>query len=65
VEWTPSAYTFRIDGKRVRRITRGVSDQPEYLVLSLLSSDWELNMAPRAIRQTMHVDWVRVWDRRP
>lgn len=65
VEWTPSAYTFRIDGKRVRRITRGVSDQPEYLVLSLLSSDWELNMAARAIRQTMHVDWVRVWDRRP
>ena len=65
VEWTPAAYTFRIDGKVVRRVTRGVSDQPEYLVLSLLSSDWELNANPDAQRQTMHVDWVRVWDRHP
>ena len=62
VEWTPRAYVFRIDGKQTRTITRYVSDQPEYLVLSLLSSDWELGAAPEAPRQTMNVDWVRVWD---
>lgn len=65
VEWTPRKYVFRIDGKRTRRISTGISQQPEYLILSLLSSDYELKFAPRARRQTMHVDWVRVWDRRP
>jgi hypothetical protein len=63
VEWTPRAYVFRIDGKRTRRINTAVSHQPEYLILSLVSSDFELKFAPQARRQTMHVDWVRVWDR--
>jgi len=64
VEWTPTAYIFRIDGKETRRITQGISGQPEYLLLSLLSSDFELKFAGRdAVTQTMFVDWVRVWDR--
>lgn len=65
VEWTPRRYVFRIDGRKTRQIGTGVSDQPEYLILSLVSSDFELKYAPQARRQTMHVDWVRVWDRRP
>jgi hypothetical protein len=63
VEWTRSGYTFRIDGKQTRRITSGVSDQPEYLILSLLSSNWELRYNPTLAQKkpTMSVDWVRVW----
>jgi beta-glucanase (GH16 family) len=64
VEWTPSAYIFRIDGKQTKRITQGISGQQEYLLLSPLSSDFELKFAGRdAVTQTMYVDWVRVWDR--
>lgn len=65
VEWTPYAYVFRIDGRETRRLLTGVSGQPEFIVLSLLSSDWELPFAKRALTQSMFVDWVRVWDRRP
>ncbi len=42
VEWTPHRYIFRIDGRETFRTTEGVSGQPEYLILSLLSSDYEL-----------------------
>lgn len=67
VEWTRSGYTFRIDGKQTRRITSGVSNQPEYLILSLLSSNWELRYNPTLAQKTptMSVDWVRVWSPNP
>ena len=42
VEWTPEKYVFRIDGQVTNTITQGVSGVPEYPILSLLSSDYEL-----------------------
>lgn len=65
VEWTPSAYIFRIDGKESWRSTRGVSGQPQYAILSLLSSDYELARlegGDKKLPQHMHVDWVRIWE---
>jgi beta-glucanase (GH16 family) len=63
VEWTPRAYVFRIDGKQSYRITQGISGQPEFLILSLLSSDYELKHlgSERNLPQHMNVDWVRYW----
>lgn len=62
VEWTPSRYVFRVDGTEVFRTAQGISRVPEYLVLSLLSSDWELPAMDRtALPSTLSVDWVRVW----
>ena len=62
VEWTPKGYIFRMDGKETYRINEGVSQIPQYLILSLFSADWE---APRLDRKklpnSMDVDWVRVW----
>lgn len=62
VHWTPTQYVFRVDGVETWRLKGFVSRRPEYLLLSLLSSDWEL---PRLRRETMptsmKVDWVRVW----
>ena len=61
VEWTRSGYTFRVDG-----VPTFVTSQPfvatsqEYLVLSLLTSDWELSRLNTA-SSTMQVDWVRAW----
>ena len=62
VEWTPKRYIFRIDGHEVWRTREGVSDVPEFLILSMLSSDFELpyvgdDPEPR----TAEVDWVAFW----
>lgn len=64
LEWTPSRYIFRVDGREHFRTSTGVSGVDEYLILSLLSSDWELRDAQRLgldPRGTMKVDWVRAW----
>ncbi|WP_133241132.1 glycoside hydrolase family 16 protein [Nocardioides gansuensis] len=63
VEWTPREYVFRIDGEITRRIREGVSGQPEFLILSLLSSDYELqHIEDDELPVHMDVDWVRVWE---
>ena len=63
VEWTPSAYIFRIDGKETYRSKKGVSNQPEFPILSLLSSDYEIpNLgSDKKLPQHSYVDWVRIW----
>ena len=62
VEWTPDAYIFRVDGRECFRQTENISGMPEFLVLSLLSSDWELpDLDKSQIPTDMKVDWVRVY----
>lgn len=63
VEWTPAAYVFRIDGKESLRITKGISAVPQFLILSMLSSDYELPKLKneKKLPQKFNVDWVRVW----
>jgi hypothetical protein len=64
VEWTPDAYVFRVDGREFWRETEVVSHSPEYLLLSMLTSDYELEkLTSRTVRQRTRVDWVRVWAR--
>jgi beta-glucanase (GH16 family) len=64
VEWTPSAYIFRMDGKETSRITRGISHRPQFLYLSMLTSAWELpDMDVKTLPATMKVDWVRVYQK--
>ncbi|QIK75255.1 glycoside hydrolase family 16 protein [Nocardioides piscis] len=65
VEWTPSEYVFRIDGKVSLRTGQGVAQTEEYLILSLLVSNWEIpNLpSPQSLPATMDVDWVRVWQK--
>jgi beta-glucanase (GH16 family) len=64
VEWTPSTYIFRIDGKESWRTKVGVSGQEQFPILSLLSSDYEISQmkgGDAKLPQTMSVDWVRLW----
>ena len=64
VEWTPDAYIFRVDGREFWRETEIVSQSPEYLLLSMLTSDYELEkLTARTMHQRARVDWVRVWSR--
>ena len=62
VEWTADAYIFRVDGREFWRQTEIVSRGPEYLLLSMLTSDYELEkLTARTMNQRARVDWVRVW----
>ena len=63
VEWTPNEYIFRISGHEVWRTDQGISHDPEFLILSMLSSDFELPaLANRqGLTQTASVDWVKFW----
>ncbi len=61
VQWSPAGYTFRVDG--VTSFTTNkplVSTSPSELVLSLLTSDYELRYM-KSSSATMLVDWVRGW----
>lgn len=66
LEWDRRSYTFSVDGRPHFRTRRGVSGVDEYLILSMLTSDWELRQAKRLgirPRGTMQVDWARVWQK--
>ena len=63
VQWTPRAIIFRIDGKETWRTSARVSRAQQYLILSLLASDYEaLEITDKQLPQHMYVDWVRVWE---
>jgi hypothetical protein len=63
VEWTPEEYIFRIDGHETMRTDEGISHDPEFVILSMLSSDYELGALEGDDRlpQHMDVDWVQIW----
>lgn len=64
VQWTPTSYVFRVDGRVMWRTSEGVSHIEEYLILSLLTSDYELPRLDRSkLPSRAYVDWVRVWQR--
>jgi len=67
VEWTPQVYIFRIDGQETWRTTEGISGVEQFPILSLLSSDYELDDlgGDKRLPQHMNVDWVQFWDLDP
>ena len=65
VEWSPTAYVFRIDGQVTHRIKGQTSGREEFLILSLLSSDYELPRFNGELPEHMEVDWARVWETGP
>jgi beta-glucanase (GH16 family) len=61
--WTPTTYTFFIDGIEVFKTHDGVSHQPAYAVLSLFTADWEVTRLDRkSLPDSMIIDYVRVYD---
>ncbi len=65
LEWTPTEYVFRIDGEVTQRIKGETSGREEFLILSLLSSDYELPRFNGELPERMEVDWARVWETEP
>ena len=63
VEWTPTEYIFRVDGREYYREEQAVSQAQQYLVLSALTSDYELaELSADEVDDSAEVDWVRVFD---
>jgi hypothetical protein len=64
VEWTPSVYVFRVDGKEFYREPRAIMQTPAYVSLSMLIGDYELkNLTPDSHSDAADVDWVRIYQR--
>jgi len=64
LEWTQNQYIFTVDGKETFRTSEGISQTDKFLILSLLTSDWELPaMNAKGLPDSMPVDWVRVWQK--
>ncbi len=63
VERTASSYIFRVDGVPTLRTSALRSNDPHFIMLSLLASDWELTKLNRSKLSSayMDVDWVRTW----
>jgi beta-glucanase (GH16 family) len=62
VDWTPRDYVFRVDGKPVLRTERMISRVPQYIILSQVTSDWEVRLLKKGrVPSPTYVDWVRVW----
>jgi len=64
VEFDSTKLIFRVDG-RVTRTMKGIPDRDYFMVLSLLSSDWELPLLKKgSVPSTMRVDWVKFWEKK-
>lgn len=63
VLWAPDGYTFYIDRVPVAFTAQGKSDVPKYLVLSILTRDYEIPDYRRDEADTykLSVESVRVW----
>lgn len=60
--WTPDKYVFFIDGIETWRVTEGISQVSEYLVLSLTTSEWENALLEAGeLPDEMLIDYVRVY----
>jgi len=64
VEWTPTGYIFRVDGKVTFKTSKNVSHAPERILLSAITSDWEQSaLKLKKLPTVTKYDWVRVWQR--
>lgn len=64
VEWSPSGYIFRVDGAVTMKTSKSVSHIPEKVVLSSLTSMWEISaLKVNQLPSVTKYDWVRVWQR--
>jgi beta-glucanase (GH16 family) len=65
VNWQPDFYDFWINTRRVARITQGLSNEPKFLVASILVRNYQLDDMLANLGQIKtfadEYDWIRVW----
>lgn len=61
--WTPTNYTFYVDGKEVwQTAVGGVSQAPEYIKFSEEIGDWAGNIREAKLPDYFEIDYVRIYD---
>lgn len=71
MEWNTTTVTFRLDGKitKVEKPKIGIPAEDYYIVMSMLSSDWETGRLTKPVNhgkkaklpESMKVDWIKAW----
>jgi hypothetical protein len=69
IEWTRSQVIFRLDGTVTKTETKALPDADYFLVMSMLSSDWETGRLKKPasggtkakLPASMKVNWVKAW----
>ena len=60
--WTPTEYIFSVDGVETWRTDKAIAHHPEYVILSVLASEFEAKkIRSMNFPDSMLVDWVRVY----
>ena len=66
LHWTAESLRFYCDGTQIMEETKAISHTPEFLVMSLLSSDWErARLDATRLPDPMCIDYVRVYQSTP
>ena len=72
IEWTRDKVIFRLDGTVTKTEMKRLPDTDYFLVMSILSSDWETGRLTKPVnggtkapkgttKGTMKVNWVKAW----
>ena len=65
LEWTEKEYVFYIDGRETWRTDKGVSQTPEYVILSCEVGKWAGDISKTTLPDSALFDYVRVYKTRP
>lgn len=63
-EWTPEKYSFFIDGYKFHEQKQGISDIPEYLILSMELPETRKSLEKTIFPDVFQVDYVKVYQKR-
>ncbi|MTK54613.1 glycoside hydrolase family 16 protein [Paludibacter sp.] len=63
-EWTPEKYAFFIDGYKFYEETRGISNIPEYMILSMELPETRKSLENTVFPDVFVVDWVKVYQKK-
>jgi hypothetical protein len=61
-DWQPGSVSYYYDGKLIGRLTKGITDSPQYIVIQNTTGDEDWNSPTQPA--SMLVRYVRVWQKR-
>jgi Beta-glucanase/Beta-glucan synthetase len=64
LEWSPEKYSFFIDGYKFHEQTVGISNIPEYLILSMELPETMKSLEKTVFPDVFLVDWVKVYQKK-
>ena len=61
VEWTPTYYTYYIDGEPTFTVKEGISKRDQYIIVSLEVGDWAGEIQKENLLDYLIVDYIKVY----